>query len=79
MAVLSCLLLSVSLGGAFAQDDKWNCSAENMKSGSYSGGKTARIHLKPYKNGAAYPVTKVSETEVTGETKDGTPFTCVKS
>jgi hypothetical protein len=79
MAGLSLLLLSVSVGAAFAQGDKWTCTADNMKSGSYRGGKTAKIHLKPYKNGAAYPVTIVSETEVTGVTKDGTPFTCVKS
>lgn len=79
LGAMSGLLLSVGMLPAVAQAAKWTCSAENLKSGSYRGGKTATIHLHPYKNGAAYPVTKVSETEVVGVTKDGTPFTCVRS
>ncbi len=72
-ALIACVSLT------YAQTGEWTCNAENMKSGSYNGGKTAKIHLKPYKKGAAYPVTIVSDDKVTGVTKDGTPFTCIRS
>ena len=79
LGVVSGLFLSVSFLPTAAQTGKWTCSAEKLQSGSYRGGKTATIHLKPYKNGAAYPVKKISENEVAGVTKDGTPFVCVRS
>lgn len=79
LGVIVSLIIFGSNVPASAQSDKWTCSADKLQSGSYRGGKTATIHLKPYKNGAAYPVKKVSENEVAGVTKDGTPFTCVKS
>jgi hypothetical protein len=56
----------------------WECSANKLKNYRYTGGRTAMIHLTPYQSGGSYPVTKVSDTKVTGKTKDGTAFTCVK-
>ncbi len=54
----------------------WKCTAKKLKNASYRGGKTAMIHLSPYKSGGRYPVTKVSDKKVVGKTKDGTSFTC---
>jgi hypothetical protein len=79
LAIICAGFFTASSGPAAAQTGLWTCSAEKLKSGSYKGGKTARIHLSPYSSGGSYPVTKVSDTEVTGVTKDGTPFVCVKS
>lgn len=79
LAALTCLALSGTAAPTLAQTGKWVCTAEKLQSGSYRGGKTATIHLKPYPNGAAYPVKRESDTKVTGVTKDGTPFTCVLS
>lgn len=79
LGVVGAIFLLSGAVPAFAQTGTWTCSADKLKSGSYKGGKTARIHLSPYQSGGSYPVTKVSDTEVRGETKDGTPFVCVKS
>ncbi|MCP4319417.1 MAG: hypothetical protein GY789_26375 [Hyphomicrobiales bacterium] len=55
----------------------WECTAKNLKNYRYTGGARAMIHLSPYNSGGNYRVTKVSDTKVTGKTKDGTSFTCV--
>lgn len=81
-SLLLAAVLSVALptSGALANTaEKWVCTAEKLKSYSYRGGKTATIHLSPYSKGGTYKVTVVSDTEVVGETKDGTPFTCTKA
>ncbi|WP_271088043.1 hypothetical protein [Hoeflea poritis] len=59
-----------------AEAASWKCTAKKLKNASYRGGRTAMIHLSPYKSGGRYPVTKVSDKKVVGKTKDGTPFTC---
>ena len=69
---------SVAWSG-IAEAAGWKCSAAKLKNYSYSGGSTAMIHLSPYSSGGRYPVKKVSTNKVAGKTKDGTPFTCVKS
>lgn len=79
IAAFGSLSLTASANMADAQTGKWTCSADKLKTGSYKGGKTAKIHLQPYSSGGTYPVSVVSETEVTGVTKDGTVFTCVRS
>lgn len=57
----------------------WTCSAAGMISGGYSGGDYANIHLQGYSTGGSYRV-KLNDqkTEAKGETKNGTPFTCIK-
>lgn len=81
--ILNTVFVAVALAGlsgaAAAQSGKkWICTAEKLQNFSYKGGKTAMIHLKPYKSGGNYQVTPVSDTKVTGKTKDGTPFICEK-
>jgi len=56
----------------------WTCSAANLKNYSYSGGSKAMIHLRSYSKGGRYSVRKVNAKKVTGTTKDGTKFACVK-
>ncbi|MBV1864203.1 MAG: hypothetical protein KUG74_07165 [Rhodobacteraceae bacterium] len=57
----------------------WSCTAEKLKDYRYNGGKYAMIHISPYQSGGRYKVVKVSATDVTGKTKDGTSFACTKS
>lgn len=61
-----------------AAAENWVCSAKNLVNYQYTGGSRAMIHLSPYNSGGSYKVTKVSDAKVTGKTKDGTPFTCIK-
>jgi hypothetical protein len=67
------LLMSSSANAA-----TWTCSAAKLKNYSYSGGSSAMIHLSPYSKGGRYPVKKVNANKVSGTTKDGTKFTCVR-
>jgi hypothetical protein len=72
--IAGCALLVSSSANAAS----WTCSASKLKNYSYSGGSSAMIHLSPYSKGGRYSVKKVSANKVTGTTKDGTKFTCVK-
>ncbi len=55
----------------------WSCNAEGLVNSNYDGSSRAYIHLQGYGSGGSYQVTlNESETEATGTTKDGTPFTC---
>lgn len=76
--MLVLLLFVLTTSPAAAQSATWVCTADKLQSYSYKGGKSATIHLKPYKSGGSYKVTQVSATEVKGKTKDGTPFVCKK-
>jgi hypothetical protein len=72
--------LAFTSGTAMAQNKNgWTCTAESLKSFRYKGGKTAYIHLSAYSSGGNYKVQKVSENKVVGQTKDKTPFECVKA
>ena len=65
----------VTTGGGAA----WQCSAQGLLDSSYHGGNTANIHLQGYPQGGDYWVKlNDQQTEATGTTANGTPFTCTK-
>jgi len=76
--IIGAIAASALLGTSSANAASWTCSAAKLKNYSYSGGTIAMIHLSPYKSGGRYSVKKVNANKVTGTTKDGTKFTCVK-
>ena len=67
---------SIPTTPAFAAS--WECSAKNLKGYRYTGGRSAMIHLSRYPSGGSYPVRQAGNNKVTGRTKDGTAFTCVR-
>lgn len=76
------LALPLVIGASIAADPaaaaSWECSAKNLVNYRYTGGNSAMIHLSPYPSGGTYRVTRVSDVKVTGKTKNGTVFTCVR-
>jgi len=56
----------------------WTCTAQNIANATYSGGRSAYIHLRPYRGGQQYRVS-VKGNRATGRTSNGTQFTCTKN
>jgi len=85
MNAMKFVLLAVAalaLGGCATTGDgaNWKCVATGLVNATYDGSDSAMIHLQGYSSGGYYQVTKNAEgTEAKGITKNGTPFTCVKS
>ena len=77
-------LASVAIGAvmllplpAIAQTGvRWTCTAPGLVVGSYTGGDGAYIHLVGFNSGSSYAVTRQRNGTVTGETRNGTRFTC---
>lgn len=61
-----------------AHAEGWTCSAPGLVSGSYDGGGTAYIHLAGFPDGGNYSVQTIGAKKVTGTTKNGTKFSCIK-
>lgn len=76
MRTLVLLILLATSSSAHAEN--WTCTAPNMISGSYDGGSMAYIHLTGFPDGGTYSVQKSGNNKVSGTTKNGTKFTCVK-
>lgn len=74
------LMAAASAGCATTGDgSSWKCSANGLVSSYYTGSDKAMIHLEGFSSGGNYLVTKNAQgTEATGNTANGTPFTCTK-
>ena len=57
-------------------DQQWVCAAKGLKTARYSGGSRAYVHLKSFRKGSDYAVTKNSDGSVSGKTANNTPFVC---
>ena len=72
------LLLHVLLTGC-AKIESWQCSANGLEDSFYDGNNQAFIHLQGSDTGTLYSVKlNKDRTEASGETDNGTPFTCAK-
>lgn len=71
-------LIVALLAPVAAHAEGWTCSAPGLVSGSYDGGAMAYIHLTGFPDGGTYAVLKSGSSKVTGVTKNGTKFTCIK-
>jgi hypothetical protein len=60
--------------------DKWTCTAPGLVSATYTGGKTAFVHLSGFSSGGYYNATQSADGKsATGKTQNGTAFTCIKT
>jgi hypothetical protein len=79
----SLLVLTIAtISGCATTGDgaSWRCSAQGLVNSYYTGSDSAMIHLQGFPSGGNYKVTKnAQDTEASGTTANGTPFTCVKS
>ena len=78
----SIVLMAATIAGCATTGEgaNWKCSANGLVNSYYTGSDRAMIHLQGFSSGGNYIVTKNSRgTEATGNTANGTPFTCVKS
>jgi len=75
-------LVPLVAGGALPEaaaqgSQKWVCDAKLIASYDYKGGDRATIRLSPYPQGGSYAVKKNDAGNLaTGQTADGTTFTC---
>lgn len=79
LAVAAATLVGCAATGGGGAKSKWQCSAQGLVNAHYTGSNHAKIHLKGYRSGGKYAVTKnAAGTEAKGVTGNGTPFTCTK-
>ncbi|MDO8282411.1 MAG: hypothetical protein Q7U10_07295 [Thermodesulfovibrionia bacterium] len=79
--MILCLSLLFAVVGCATTGNgaKWSCRAEGLADYRYNGAGRAYIHLQSYSSGHDYKVMLNAQgTEATGNTQDGTPFSCIK-
>ena len=89
MKILILSLASLIAFGAFAKtpapevkvaEKSWTCAVTtegvHLVWSMYKGGDWANIHILPSSRAGAYKVTKVDDSTVIGETRNGTKFVC---